>query len=89
MSRKVRIALTAASRRVGSTSFARIEPETSTTRTTVPLFSGTDSRAFGRASAVDAHASATSSRASGTQRRQERRSCTSPASSSRLVKLTG
>jgi hypothetical protein len=85
----VRIAFTAASRRVGSTSLARIEPETSTTRTTVPLFSGTESRAFGRASAVDAHASATSSSASGTQGRQARRSRTRPASSSRFVNATG
>ena len=34
-SRNVRIASTAASRRVGSTSFARIEPETSTSSTIV------------------------------------------------------
>jgi hypothetical protein len=89
LSRNVRIALTAASRRVGSTSLARIEPDTSTTSTTVPLSSGTLRRAFGRATAVAAQASASSRKTSGTQRRHDRRSSTSPASSSRFVNATG
>ena len=42
-SRNVRIAATAASRRVGSTSFARIEPETSTSSTIVAFWSGCES----------------------------------------------
>ena len=45
------IAATAASRRVGSTSFARIEPDTSTSRTTVASSTCAFSIACGRASA--------------------------------------
>ena len=50
-SRNERIAEMAASRRVGSTSSARIEPETSTTSITVALSSGTLRCVRGRASA--------------------------------------
>ena len=84
-SRKVRIAEIAASRRVGSTSSARIEPETSTTSTTVALSSGTLRCVFGRASAPAANVSASSSRTSGTQRLAERFCSTTLASTSMFV----
>ena len=75
-SRKVRIAEMAASRRVGSTSSARIEPETSTTSITVALSSGTLRCVRGRASAPVANVSASRKSTSGTQRRTERFSST-------------
>jgi hypothetical protein len=83
------MALTAASSRVGSTSFARIEPETSTRKMTIPFCCGTLSDACGRARAADAQASASRRRASGSHRRTERRSSTRLARSSTFVYATG
>ena len=83
------IACWAAPRRVGFTSAARIEPETSTSRTTVAWLEVTDTVARGRASAVDAAASASRNSASGIQRRQGRLRCaTTDASRSRFVNAT-
>src|SRR5207248_9134326 len=61
------IACCAAPRRVGFTSEARIEPETSTSRTTVALSDGTETLAVGRATAAEAQVSASRKSASGTQ----------------------
>ena len=83
------IACCAAPRRVGFTSEARIEPETSTSRTTVACFDVTETVARGRASAAVAAASASRNSASGTQRRHGRRCCaTTVASTSRFVNAT-
>ncbi len=82
------IATCAAPSRVGFTSAARIEPETSTSSTIVALSEGTDTFAFGRASAVDAAARASRKSASGSQRSGLRRVVASPASSSRFVNAT-
>ena len=58
-SRKVFIALCAATSRVGFTSFACIEPETSSTRTTVALSLAISVFTCGRASPTHSVASAT------------------------------
>ena len=83
------IACCAAPSRVGFTSFARIEPETSTSSTTVAWLDGTDTVARGRASAADAAASASRNSASGIQRRHGLRcSVATDASRSRFVNAT-
>ena len=82
------IACCAAPSRVGLTSAARIEPETSTSSTTVARFAGTETDAFGRASAVDAAASASRNNASGAQRRHDLRVPATDASRSRFVNAT-
>ena len=82
------IAACAAPSRVGFTSAARIEPETSTSSTIVALSEGTDTFAFGRASAVDAAASASRKSASGSQRSGRRRVVATDASTSRFVNAT-
>ena len=83
------MAVTAASRRVGSTSFAFIEPDTSTSRTTVALSTCDVSIACGRAIATAASVSASSSSATGSHGFQARRCSTTGASTSMFVKATG
>ena len=88
-SRNANIASCAAPSRVGFTSSARIEPETSTRSTIVARDVAVDTSAFGRPSAVDANASASRNSASGTQRRHvERRSTATDASTSMFVNAT-
>ena len=82
------IACAAASSRVGFTSFARIEPETSTSSTTVARSDVSCTVARGRATAVAANASASRKSASGTSDRHLRRRSTTDASSSRFVNAT-
>src|SRR3954451_1849381 len=85
---KLRIAAVAASRRVGSTSRALIEPDTSTRRITVECREIVVKVALGRAVAAAAHVSASKKSATGTQRRHDRLGVASAASRSRFVNTT-
>ena len=87
-SRKERIAFFAAARRVGFTSVARIEPDVSTTRTTLARSFGALTVMVGRAKATQSAASEARSSAAGTWRRQARRLPATPASTSRFVYRT-
>ena len=88
LSAKFDIACWAAPRRVGFTSAARIEPETSTSRTSVARWAAVLTLARGRASAVEAAARASRKSASGIQRQSGRRFGATEASTSRLVNAT-
>ena len=85
-SRKRLAAFSAASSRVGSTSVARIEPETSIASTTDAWLRGTFVTSWGRAVAKRSAASAARNRTGGTQRRQRGDSATTFASRSTFVK---
>ncbi len=88
-SANVVIADCAAPRRDGLTSFARIDPETSTSSTTVAWFDGSLTVTCGRATAADADATASRKRSSGTSgSRRRRRVATTDASTSRFVNAT-
>jgi hypothetical protein len=84
-SRNERIAFFAAASRVGFTSVARIEPEVSTTRTTLARSFGAFTVMVGRASATQSAASDASISAAGTCLRHARRRPATAASTSRFV----
>ncbi len=84
-SRNERIAFLAAASRVGFTSVARIEPDVSTTRTTLARSFGDLTVIVGRANAMQSAASDARRSAAGTWRRHARRRPATPASTSRFV----
>ena len=89
LSEKIPIACCAAPSRDGFTSLARIEPETSTSRTIVALSDGTETFAVGRATAAEAEARASRKRTSGSHRQSGlRRFGATEASTSRFVNAT-
>ena len=84
-SRKERIARFAAASLVGFTSVARIEPDVSTTSTTLARSFGVLTVTVGRANATQSAATDASTSAAGTCRRHARRRLATPASTSRFV----
>jgi hypothetical protein len=83
-----RAASCAAPKRVGFTSLACIDPDTSNTNTTLARANGTTTRQYGRANATDAGHNASANSSHGTSRRHDHRRSTTVANTSTFVNRT-